>query len=290
MTASRFKYTNTCMNALSYEGKRVIVSGGGGSGMGAATVELLGRFGGEVHVFDLKEPSCAVASFTRTDLLDPGSVAAAVRGVGGPIDALFNCAGLPGPPFSDAETMLVNFAAARHLTELTVPMMPAGGAIVSISSVAGADWITRQATWLELIGTDGFVGAKEWCDAHPKEIAGGYYPSKEALVAWTHFSSYDLIHKGLRINCTSPGPTATPMMSIWEEQVGKEIFAAFTASIGRNSTPAEQAYPLVFLNHPVASYVNGANLVTDAGTHAAIQLGRVGSEPIDVGRVAEIPA
>src|SRR5262245_33449917 len=109
---------------------RVIVSGGGGAGMGAATADLVTRLGGEVHVFDHREPSSDVATFTSVDLLDPEAVEDAVRTVGGEIHALFNCAGLPGPPHSDVDTMLVNFAVPRHLTELVAPMMPPGGATV----------------------------------------------------------------------------------------------------------------------------------------------------------------
>ena len=46
-----------------YENKRVLVSGGGGAGMGAATVRDLLELGAEVHVFDLKEPTSDVASY-----------------------------------------------------------------------------------------------------------------------------------------------------------------------------------------------------------------------------------
>ena len=41
---------------FSYEGKRVVVSGGGGAGMGAAAVEGLAELGAEIHVLDLKDP------------------------------------------------------------------------------------------------------------------------------------------------------------------------------------------------------------------------------------------
>ena len=54
----------------SYEGKRVLVSGGGGAGMGAAAVRDLVELGAEVHVFDLKEPPVDVASFRTVDLRD----------------------------------------------------------------------------------------------------------------------------------------------------------------------------------------------------------------------------
>ena len=65
-------------NPFSYEGKRVVVTGGGGAGMGAATVTGLAEMGAEIHVLDLKEPPIDVASYQATNLLDPDAAAAAI--------------------------------------------------------------------------------------------------------------------------------------------------------------------------------------------------------------------
>src|SRR5262245_51016887 len=119
-------------NPFSYEGKRVVVSGGGGGGMGASTVEGLAELGAEIHVLDLRDPSIGVASYQSVDLRDPDATTAAIETIGGRIDALFSCAGLPGPPFSDVDTMLVNYAAPRHLAAACAPRMPEGSAIASI--------------------------------------------------------------------------------------------------------------------------------------------------------------
>src|SRR3954449_3810290 len=103
------------MSVWRYDGKRVVVSGGGGGGMGAAATTELANLGAEIHVIDLKEPPVPVASHQVVDLRDPEATTAAIDTIGGTINALFNCAGLPGPPFSDVDTMCVNFAAPRHL-------------------------------------------------------------------------------------------------------------------------------------------------------------------------------
>ncbi|MFD1959547.1 SDR family NAD(P)-dependent oxidoreductase [Novosphingobium panipatense] len=88
-------------DVLGYKGKRVIVSGCF-SGMGEAAAKLLVELGAEVHGFDFKESTVPMASFTKIDLRDPGSLEAAVAGVGGKIDALFNCAAFPaGAGFLD---------------------------------------------------------------------------------------------------------------------------------------------------------------------------------------------
>jgi NAD(P)-dependent dehydrogenase (short-subunit alcohol dehydrogenase family) len=260
---------------LGYEGRRVIVSGGGGAGMGAAAVRHLSDLGAEVHVLDLKEPPVGVSSYQAVDLRDPDATLAAVESIGGGIDALFNCAGLAGSKFPDLDVMLVNFVGMRHLAELVSARMEPGAAIASISSTAGSGYLANIGKWMPLVTAPGFDAAKEWCATHPAEIEGGYAPSKEAIIIWTLWSSYGLADRGIRVNCISPGPTQTPMMPDFEKYVGKEFMENFPVPLGRRSTPDEQAWPLIFLNSPLASYMTGENVVTDGGTMGAVMTGSI---------------
>jgi NAD(P)-dependent dehydrogenase (short-subunit alcohol dehydrogenase family) len=243
--------------------------------MGAAAVRHLRDLGAEVHVLDLKEPPVDVASYQAVDLRDPDATAAAVERIGGTIDALFNCAGLAGSKFPDLDVMLVNFVGMRHLAELVSARMEPGAAIASISSTAGSGYLANLGKWLPFVTLPGFDSAKEWCETHPEEIAGGYGPSKEAIIVWTLWASYALAERGIRANCISPGPTDTPMMPDFEQYVGKEFMENFPVPLGRRSTPAEQAWPLIFLNSPLASYVTGENVVTDGGTMGAVMTGSI---------------
>jgi NAD(P)-dependent dehydrogenase (short-subunit alcohol dehydrogenase family) len=77
------------------------------------------------------------------------------------------------------------------------------------------------------------------------------------------------IASGIRINCSSPGSTRT-LMAVDFPAEGVEFM---NQPSGRDSTPDEQAWPLLFLNSPAASYVNGVNLVVDGGHSAARTLG-----------------
>ncbi len=262
-------------SAWSYEGRRAVVSGGGGAGMGAAVVRELDGLGAEVHVIDLKEPPVPVAGYHQVDLRQPDAVAEAVESIGGTVDALFNCAGLPGGRFSDLDTMTVNFAAMRHLTDLVVERMGKGGAVASVSSGAGAGWQANVAKWMPLVTCTSWEETVAWLETHPDEIATGYAPSKEAIIVWTLWRSFELARRGVRINCTSPGPTDTPMMPDFEEQVGKAFMDSYPIPLGRRQTPEEQAYPLLFLNSRAASAVTGENLVTDGGTIAAFTVGNL---------------
>ncbi|MHB1710593.1 MAG: coniferyl-alcohol dehydrogenase [Acidimicrobiales bacterium] len=256
-----------------YEGRRVIVSGGGGAGMGASTVRELARLGAEIHVIDLKEPPVEVAGYYRVDLREPDAIAGAVSAIGGTVDGLFNCAGLPGGRFSDLDTMLVNFAGMRHLTDLVADRMTEGAAIAGISSAAGASWMANIAKWMPLVACEGFAETAQWLEDHPVEIASGYAPSKEAIIVWTIWRSFELAKRGIRINCTSPGPTDTPMMPDFEEQVGKAFMDGYPIPLGRRATPDEQAYPLIFLNSRAASAITGENILTDGGTMGAMAVG-----------------
>jgi NAD(P)-dependent dehydrogenase (short-subunit alcohol dehydrogenase family) len=258
-----------------YEGRRVIVSGGGGAGMGAAAVRHLSDLGAEVHVLDLKEPPVAVSSYQAVDLRDPAATTEAVENIGGQVHALFNCAGLAGMKFPDLDVMLVNFVGMRHLAETVSARMEPGAAIASISSTAGSGYLASIAKWMPLVMSPGFDAAKRWCEANPEEIAGGYGPSKEAIIVWTLWASHAMAERGIRVNCISPGPTDTPMMPDFEQYVGKEFMENFPVPLGRRSTPDEQAWPLIFLNSQLASYVTGENVVTDGGTMGAVMTGSI---------------
>ena len=271
------------MSVWRYDGKRVVVSGGGGAGMGAAATTELANLGAEIHVIDLKEPPVPVASHQVVDLRDPDATDAAIEKIGGPIHALFNCAGLPGPPFSDVDTMLVNFAAMRHLAELCADRMTEGGAICSISSGAGMGYLQQIEKWMPLMQTEGFAGAKKWCEENPEAIASGYAPSKEAIILWTHYAALAFSKRDIRVNVISPGPTDTPMMPAFEEHSGKELIDTFTLGAGRRSRPEEQAYPMIFLNSDAASYITGENLNTDGGMFGAILSGQINLEELFAG-------
>ena len=261
-------------DVLGYAGKRVVVTGAA-SGMGLATAALLVELGAEVHTVDLRRPEVtSLASFSETDLRDPRRIDATVSRIGGVVDALFNCAGLPND-FPALDVVLVNFCGLRHLTEGVIPLMVDGGAIASVASVAGMGWLANLATVLELVRTPDFESARAWCEADPRRIANAYGVSKEAINAYTADRCVDLAARGLRINCLNPGPTDTPMMSHFETANGVEFMRGFPKPIGRMSTPEEQAWPLVFLNSGRASYVTGTALFADGGFTGALYTGRI---------------
>jgi NAD(P)-dependent dehydrogenase (short-subunit alcohol dehydrogenase family) len=258
---------------LGYQNKRVVVTGCF-SGMGEATARLLLTLGAEVHGLDYKDCALDLASFTHVDLRDPGTIDAAVGKIGGKVDALFNCAGLP-QTFPALEVMKVNFIGTRHLTDRVLPLMSAGGAVVSVSSNGGLRWSSRIPVIMQLIRNESFEAALKWCEENAETVAEGYSFSKEAVIVWTLMSSAHLIKRGIRINCTTPGPTQTPMMKDFEAASAKTVLDAAMQPINRRSTPEEQAGPLVFLNSDWASYINGVSLPVDGGFMGGLATGQI---------------
>ena len=264
-----------------YAGRRVIVSGCF-SGMGEATARALKGLGAEVHGLDFKRPSAELASFQLVDLRDPASIEAAVEGIGGPVDALFNCAGvsLASPPL---DVMKVNFLGTRYLTELVAPLMTSGGAIASISSNSGIGWMKRMPVIKDLVSTGDFASGVEWCESNLDIIQDGYSFSKESIIVWTMITGHHLIEKGIRVNCTTPGPTQTPMMLEIESAVPAAILDGSVKPINRRARPEEQAYPLIFLNSQEAGYINGVALPVDGGFAGSVVTGQIDLQAIVAG-------
>jgi len=252
---------------LGYQDRRCVVTGGA-SGMGEATVRILGELGAEVHLVDVKEPTVGAAAFHRTDLKDPDAIAATAAAIaaGGPVHKLFNCAGI-AQIYPPVDQVLVNFLGLRHLTEALVPHMPDGAAVANISSGAALGWMANIPTCLELVGITDHAAARAWCEAHPTEIRQAYSFSKECIIVWTARRGYELAaQRKIRMNAIGPGPTDTAMMADIVSGTGQEYMDAFPKPLyGRNALPEEQAWPLVYLNSDIAAIVSGVCLWTDQG-------------------------
>jgi NAD(P)-dependent dehydrogenase (short-subunit alcohol dehydrogenase family) len=258
-------------DAYSYDGKRAVVVGGA-TGMGAAVAELARDAGAEVVVMDRAEVTLEGVKAMPLDLSDKASIEAAVADCGGPVDALFSCAGVAdGTPGIER----INFIGHRHMIErmLAAGALRRGSAIGFISSAAGLGWEPNLPLLQEFLDVGDFDAAARWAVEHGK---ADYTWSKQAMNAYVAREAFGFLKQGIRINAICPGPTDTPLA-----QANKDLWLAFGADYRAEAgveaaTPLEQAYPLVFLCSDAARGITGITMVTDAGYFSA---GMTGSFP-----------
>ena len=159
-------------NPFSYQGKRVVITGAY-SGVGAAAVELLSSLGAaEIIALDIKEPQGPITRFIETNMGDPAAIDAAAVSIDGPVDALFNNAGIAATNPA-LEVMKVNYLGVRHLNEALLPKIPDGGAIAITASIAGGQWPQRLAEIQELLAIPDRGHAITWIEEHP-ELVGDH--------------------------------------------------------------------------------------------------------------------
>jgi NAD(P)-dependent dehydrogenase (short-subunit alcohol dehydrogenase family) len=246
--------------AFSYDGKRAVVVGGA-TGMGAAVAEVVKDAGAEVVVMDRADVSLDGVKAIHLDLSDKASIDAAVDECGGPIHALFSCAGVAdGTPGIEK----INFIGHRYMIDrlLERDLMPRGSAIGMISSAAGLGWESNLDLILEYLEIADFDEAAQWCQDQGRV---SYMWTKQVINAYVAREALPLLSRGIRINAILPGPTNTPLA-----QANADTWLSFGADYREAagieaSTPLEQAYPLVYLCSDAAAGVNGITMITDAG-------------------------
>jgi NAD(P)-dependent dehydrogenase (short-subunit alcohol dehydrogenase family) len=210
---------------------RTFLVAGGGSGLGAATAEMLTGEGANVVVADLKgEAAGDTVRFVETDVTNEASVRRtieeALQSFGG-LHGAINCAGVAsaekvlgreGPHSLDsfAKVVQVNLVGTFNVVRLAAEVMvnnePAAsgerGVIVNTASVAAYD---------------GQIG----------QVA--YAASKGGVVALTLPVARELAASGIRAVAIAPGIFDTPMMAglpeAARESLGKQ--APFPSRLGR---------------------------------------------------------
>lgn len=103
--------------------------------------------------------------------------------------------------------------------------------------------------------------------------AGSYGAIKAALIHYAKGLSRQLVGKGIRVNCVSPGNTYFDG-GIWQT-IEKNMPDLYESTLkvnptGKFGTPAEVASGVVFLASPVASRISGTNLVIDGALTVAV--------------------
>jgi hypothetical protein len=107
---------------------------------------------------------------------------------------------------------------------------------------------------------------------------GAYDASKAAVLSLTRTLAFEEAERGVRVNTICPGYTRTPFHV--NRLGGKEVDAMVPPCVLRRwGTPAELAYPMLWLASDEASYVTAATFMIDGGfpaegTGTAVSTGR----------------
>ncbi len=263
-------------DTLGYEGKKVVVTGAA-SGMGLAASKLLVELGARVWALDIADIDLPAVRAINVDMKNPTAIDSALQELPEQVDSLFNCAGVPSPPFSPRDTVLINFCGLRYLTDALIERIPEGGSILSIASTAGMAWKSKLDTVKQFLALDNsFSSAEQWMDANPDACADGYGFSKQCIIVYTMQNAKALAAKGIRINCVSPSPTDSGFMTKLkgEGKMPDEAIDLFLPSNGRYANGADMAEPMVLINSRLAGFVSGVNLPIDYGYCAEVFLGQ----------------
>lgn len=231
---------------------RVALVTGGGSGIGAATVELLRARGATVIAADLH----AGDGTEVLDVTHEAAVDALVAGIverHGRLDLAANVAGTPGVYAEVADsstddwraTLAVNLDGVYFCMRAELRAMRAGGgggAIVNVASSAGR------------MGVPGL---------------SAYSASKHAVLGLTKSAALEEARRGIRVNAVCPGSVRTDMLRGFvggDEELLEKM--GRRSPMGRLGEPEEIAAAIVWLLSDDAAFVTGSTVDPDGGVAA----------------------
>jgi 2-hydroxycyclohexanecarboxyl-CoA dehydrogenase len=247
-----------------FEGRTVVVTGGGG-GIGGATCRRFAAEGARVAVLDVNATSAAATAAAirdaggtalelHCDIADRSSVDAAVAATEsqlGPIDVLVNNAGWDiFRPFTRTEPahwerlIAINLMGPLHMHHAVLPHMVArkGGRIVNVASDAARVGSSGEAV---------------------------YAACKGGLVAFSKTLAREHARHGITVNVVCPGPTDTALFDDYKAGAGNpdKLVEAFTRSIplGRIGRPDDLPGAILFFASDDAGYVTGQVLSVSGG-------------------------
>lgn len=254
-------------NYFGYEGKICVVTGAS-SGMGKATVEMLVDLGANVYALDLNPCTInGIKEFIKCDLANKKEIDEAFKKIPEHIDSFFGVAGLSGAKTDYRTTFDCNYTANMYITlNYLKNKMSKGGSIVYCTSTAGLEWkrfkkeqnkVVHAKTWEEVEEV-----TRKLASSAPATFA--YMYSKRCLSQFACEQAVEFAKLGIRINNVLPASTDTGMKQEFQDMVGSEKGLIEQAGLaGRLATPEEMAYPMVFLNSEMSSFISGLDMVVD---------------------------
>ncbi|BDH44264.1 oxidoreductase [Salmonella enterica subsp. enterica serovar Choleraesuis] len=243
---------------MDLNGKRVLITAAG-QGIGLSCAKTFAAAGAQVFASDINieqlEGLVGIKPL-RLDATDPAAISRACD-VTGPLDVLFNCAGVvhSGSILECSEeqwrfALELNVTAMFHTIRAWLPGMLAQGhgSIINMSSVASS------------------------IKGVPNRFA--YSASKAAVIGLTRSVAADYVTQGIRCNAICPGTVESPSLrqriATQAREQGlpeDEVYQAFVARqpIGRIGRPEEIAQLALYLASDASAYTTGTVQIIDGG-------------------------
>ena len=247
---------------------KVCVVTGASSGMGKATVETLVDMGAKVYALDINPCNVeGIEKFIECNLAKREQIDEAFKQIPEHIDCFFGVAGLSGSKTDYRTTFDCNYTANMYITlNYLKQRMKNGDAIVYCTSTAGLEWkkfkkeqnkVVHAKTWEEVENV-----TRKIASSAPATFA--YMYSKRCLSQFACEQAVEFAKLGIRINNVLPASTDTGMKQEFQDMIGsEEALIAQTGLAGRLAKSEEMAYPMVFLNSDMASFISGLDMVVD---------------------------
>jgi 3-oxoacyl-[acyl-carrier protein] reductase len=243
---------------LDLESRTGLVTGAT-TGIGRAIAEVLAAEGVRLVIAGrrtelLQETAAAIAKAGHQrpvvlagDLREVADTAAlaseALAALGGHVDILINNAGASRPLADMAddaaweESLALNFAAARRLTNALIPSM-------------------RAARWGRILNLTGALMA-------PGANASG--AAKAALNSWSRTLAIQLAPHGITVNAIAPGRINSEQIrnKLHPTEESRDAYIRQFIPAGHFGEPEDVAHVVAFLASPLARYINGAAIPVD---------------------------
>jgi 2-keto-3-deoxy-L-fuconate dehydrogenase len=243
---------------MNLAGKKVLITAAG-QGIGFNTATLFAREGAEVIATDINISALEGIPGITPRLLDvtDAQAIAALAAESGPLDVLFNCAGVvhSGDILTCSEqewqfALDLNVTAMFRMIRAFLPAMLARdrGSVINMSSVASS------------------------IKGVPNRFA--YSASKAAVIGLTRSVAADYVTRGIRCNAICPGTVESPSLrqriaaqAQAEGRSEAEVYDAFVARqpIGRIGKTEEIAQLALYLASDASSYTTGTVQIIDGG-------------------------
>ncbi|MEJ5895360.1 2-hydroxycyclohexanecarboxyl-CoA dehydrogenase [Aquabacterium sp. G14] len=247
-----------------FEGKTVIVTGGGG-GIGGATSKRFAKDGAKVAVFDMNVEAAqkvvdeikaagGVAQAFKCNITDRAEVDAAVAAAEaalGPIAVLVNNAGwdvfkpfVKTVPAEWDKLIAINLTGALHMLHAVLPGMAERkyGRIVNVASDAARGGSSGEAV---------------------------YSACKGGLVALSKTLAREHARQSITVNVVCPGPTDTALLAGVAEGARDpaKLIEAFKSAIplGRLGQPDDLASAIAFFGSDDAGFITGQVISVSGG-------------------------